>query len=492
MIQGKRQVDSAVMEKSRQKFNIFWLIGAILLWAVVVFSVKLAVLAALALVLFFIVWRNESAFFYFLAAYLPFQIALNPLPGVDLMSGRILIVALFLVLLLKNGPKFLLDAKKAGLFLLLFLVLCLVSLAGADDWWRGARKIVFFASIFPLVFITAWLIKGANKIEKLANIIVFSAAVCAVLGLAQFGLQFYLGPEKIADFTADYIAPVFYGQSFGELVVQNPSWQAQIGGKTLMRAIGIFPDPHMFSFFMGFGSLLALAAAIFCPKRKLFFFFAFILCSLALLLTFSRGGYLGFAAGLGAFFFIAWPKLDLKAKRLFKSFLGAAAVCAFVWGAPVASRFVSSFDASEGSNAGRLEIWRESFSLGRDNIFTGAGLGNYPLALNPYENYRSAVTSHNLYLDILAEIGIFGLIAWLLFMFYCFKNSLQKAKSGEWIYAAAGAGCFGFFAYFLVHSFFETAIFNPTILAILMIAAGISAAKIDGFPSFRRGYCVLP
>jgi O-antigen ligase len=170
--------------------------------------------------------------------------------------------------------------------------------------------------------------------------------------------------------------------------------------------------------------------------------------------------------------------LDLKAKNLFRALLAASAICVFIWGAPLASRFFSSFDSSEGSNAGRLEIWRQSIYLSRQSLFTGAGLGNYPLALNPYENYRSAVTSHNLYLDILVEIGVFGLIAWLLFMFYCFKNSLKLMRSKEAVFAAIGAGCFGFFVYFSVHSFFETAIFNPTILAILMIAAGLAAAKI--------------
>jgi len=42
-----------------------------------------------------IAWRWTLGVFYFLVAYLPFQVALNLTPDVDLMSGRILIVGLF-------------------------------------------------------------------------------------------------------------------------------------------------------------------------------------------------------------------------------------------------------------------------------------------------------------------------------------------------------------------------------------------------------------
>ncbi|KKS68832.1 MAG: Heptosyltransferase family, partial [Parcubacteria group bacterium GW2011_GWA1_42_7] len=443
----------------------------------------------LSLIVFFICWRRDGAFFYFLAAYLPFQIALNPAAGVDLASGRILILVLFAAVLLKNGWQSVRSGGKTGIFLSLFLVLCLISLLGANDYWRGIRKVLFLASIFPLMPLVVWFINDAKKAKKFLDIILFSSLACAVLGLIQFISQFFMGIEKASRFLSLYIAPVFYGHSFGRLVVENPSWYAEVRGETIMRAVGVFPDPHMFSFFLGFGALFALSVVIFYPKRKIFSFFVFIVCSLTLFLTFSRGGYLGFLAGVCALIVVSWPKLSVKAKKLFRVSLLAATVCVFIWGGPVASRFISSFDSNEGSNAGRLEIWREVVYLSRDSFWTGAGLGNYPLLLNPYENYRSAVTSHNLYLDILVETGVFGLIAWIVFLFYCFKNSLRQIRSEEAIARVFGAGCFGFFVYFSVHSFFETAIFNPTILAFLMIAAGLSASLNHNSPlsSLRRG-----
>jgi O-antigen ligase len=154
-------------------------------------------------------------------------------------------------------------------------------------------------------------------------------------------------------------------------------------------------------------------------------------------------------------------------------------------GGLISARFFSSFNLNEGSNQGRLAIWQESFNVFLENPILGVGLGNYPLTTNPYLDYRTSVTSHNLYLDILAETGIFGLLAWLWFIVAAAKAAWRKIKSvqkEDWI---VGLGTLGALVYFSVHSFFETAIFNPTILAFLMIVCGLAAANIRSIPARR-------
>lgn len=143
---------------------------------------------------------------------------------------------------------------------------------------------------------------------------------------------------------------------------------------------------------------------------------------------------------------------------------------------PVWTRFSSSFNLTEGSNLGRLKIWTEALTQFEKAPLLGVGLGNYPLALDFNAIYRSAVTSHNLYLDILVEMGIFGLLAWLWFLGGILKKLLSKIKGETRQLSIIATGLLGAIIYFCIHSFFETSIFNPTILAYLMIVSALASS----------------
>jgi O-antigen ligase len=166
----------------------------------------------------------------------------------------------------------------------------------------------------------------------------------------------------------------------------------------------------------------------------------------------------------------AWPRLEGKAQKFIAGFIFLAAVFLLIFGWPVIARFSSSFDLAEGSNSGRLLIWQDSWEVFKKSPVTGAGLGNYSLALNFASDYRNSLTSHNLYLDLLAELGVFGLLVWLWF----YGSALKQLQLGIKSCFPAALGVLGALTYFFIHSFFETAIFNPTVLAFLMIILGLT------------------
>ncbi|TSC53326.1 MAG: O-antigen polymerase [Parcubacteria group bacterium LiPW_39] len=459
--------------------GIFWLPKLIL---------GLLILAALGL--FFYYW-SETAF-YLLVAYLPFQVALNLAPGIDLLSGRVLILLLAAVWLIKLFQKKELPNFKnqAAIGLILFFILALISLLGAaqPDW--GWRKLLLFLSIFPLFFLAADLIDSRRKIKKIIYVIVGGATFSALIALAQFLAQFIWGSQKIIDFWALKVAPLFYGQTTAGLVAQNPSWLVEMNGQTLMRAIGLFPDPHMLAFFLGLVLPFVLALIFFEEKHRLLLFTVGCLLFTVLLLTFSRGGYLGLVASLIVVILLVWQRLKreskprttgsrpwrsvVRGKVFLGSLIGLALIVGIIFGAPVISRFFSSFDLGEGSNIGRLQIWQESLAVAKEHLLLGVGLGNYPAEVDFSGSYRSAITSHNLYLDILAEMGIFGLLAWFWFLGGAGLAALKEIKQEE--LAAPALGILAALIYFAVHSFFETAIFNPTVLAFLMIVVGLAVS----------------
>ncbi len=432
--------------------------------------------------------KSLELFFLALVFYLPFQIALNLAAGFDLLSGRLLIPLLFSFwwLKLKPAKKFSWLENEAVLALTLFFLINLISVFWAQDHFWAGRKLLVFATIFPL-FILAKEIASFKNQPVILKVMTLGAIISSLIAFFQFFSQFFWDVEKFSSFWAGKILPWFSGQTFGALVAENPSWLVQIQDRTFLRAFGLFPDPHMLAFFLGLVSFFSLAAFLFFKNRRFLWFLAFGFFSLILAFTFSRGGYLGFLAGFLAVIFFSWPKIAEEDGSFLRRGAAFFLLLALIFGGAALTRFYSSFDPNEGSNSGRLLIWQESFDHFLKNPFLGVGLGNYPLSLNPYADYRSPVTSHNLYLDILAETGIFGLLAWLWFIFASLKAAFLKIKTAQKENWVVGFGVLGALVYFSVHSFFETAIFNPTILAFLMIVCGLAAAKNNKSIDVTRG-----
>jgi len=456
-----------------------------------------AVLALAAGAIFF--YFHPQLSFYFLVGYLPFQLALNLSSDVDLLSGRLAILVFFGVYIIKQigqmklKSQYVSSAENSGstssffrtiinkishwgnnhIFMALaaFFVISAASLLVAQNQMWGARKLLVFLSVFPLFFLTKWLMARRERVNKLLWIIVLVSTLSAAVAAGQFAGQFIFGRQAVVDFWSQYIIPIFSGQSFGRLVVQDPSWFVKLGDQTIMRAIGLFPDPHMLAFFLGLTSPLVLALFFYEKKYRLFLFTVYCFLVVILLLTFSRGGYLGFFASLMAIMFFSWRRFELKLKIFISSLFFVLFILLIL--TPVFGRLFSSFDLAEGSNASRLAIWSQSLDQASGHWLTGVGLGNYPLSLDFNAPYRSAVTSHNLYLDIFVETGIFGLLSWLLFLGATVRSALTKIKDADGFLSALAIGLFGAIIYFVVHSFFETPIYNPTILAFLMVVTGL-------------------
>ena len=82
----------------------------------------------------------------------------------------------------------------------------------------------------------------------------------------------------------------------------------------------------------------------------------------------------------------------------------------------VAYRFKTIED---GNSKGRLIIWRNTISIIKDKPWLGYGVGNHKLAIQKVEaaqkhNYVVSDHAHNDYLEMWSELGVFGLISYLL------------------------------------------------------------------------------
>jgi len=128
-------------------------------------------------------------------------------------------------------------------------------------------------------------------------------------------------------------------------------------------------------------------------------------------------------------------------------------------------------DMDETSNKGRLEIWRDSAVSFSRHPLTGIGIGNFPLALSEkVTNARIGASAHNIYLDIAVEMGIFGLLLFLLMLFgicrQLFRLS-QKLADGN-MRLLAGAFLVSF-VWTLTYGFFDVVILNDKVLMFMVI-----------------------
>ncbi len=475
-------------------------------------------------------WRYFSYGFFFLIFYFPFQVALNPpIIGVDIATGRLMIMVLFFICVIKFfyltkelRAQLLVTIKKdkIGWLLLLFLFFSVLSVLWSENWIWGLRKWLVFASIFPLYWIALYALfiekdggKNSSRIVITPMAIVFfvslSAFLVAISALIQFFGQFIWNGDKVFHFWARNFFPVFLGQEFGAIVFRYQSWFVNISGKTIMRAVGFFPDPHIFGFYIGLTAPLALSVILnFWSKNKIIPYWIGILCLFAAtILTFSRSAYAGLVAGIFVFF-ILWLKSGLEKKRIIFALIFITILLSGILFSPIYNRFYSSFNIKEVSNAGRLKNWREAWSVIEKYPLYGSGIGSYQLNINEKEdklnnlkqkhifsgviaswfydnnsgdyfgeNYRTPIYAHNLYLDIWAEMGIIGLLLWMGVFVIIFWESAKILFGGIVLDKCSVAYLIGTMAalsWFVVQSFFDTAIYSPIVLPILMVIFAIN------------------
>jgi putative inorganic carbon (HCO3(-)) transporter len=180
-----------------------------------------------------------------------------------------------------------------------------------------------------------------------------------------------------------------------------------------------------------------------------------------LVLTQSRGGYLGTAAALPLVIMMRWPRLW----RLVPVFIMLAIGLVWWIGLPVVLEQLSQ-EGSLGGWQNRLEVWLAAGQALQDFAFTGIGLGAfdrvlpllYPLPF-AIENFPHA---HNLLLQVGVDLGLPGLICFLALLINVgvMALSLVRRATDSALHQALAAGAAAALVALLVHGIFDAAVWN--------------------------------
>jgi len=406
----------------------------------------------------------------FLYFFLPFQFALNPTDGFDIAIIRILIIFIilfyFAYLLLKRHI-FIPRGWIVG-FLIAFLMWTLFSLFFTPVPLWTLRKIIFLFSIVPITFVLIYLFVHMPHTKKqIITATVFGATLISLIGIVQFLLQFSLSLNTILYFWSR-ITPFFLGNTFSTSVITHNSWLVHVSSYDIMRAIAFFPDPHIFSFYLGLIAPFALGL-FFITKQKLWIF-CFMIIFIADLLTFSRGGYVGLFGGIILGTILLWSHIKTSVRHFMLLFLSSLVFLLAIPHNPITGRFLSSFDQSDHSNTHRIELWHRALVEINKRPLVGTGLGTYAHTINPRATYRTPIYAHNLILDITVELGFIGFFLFCGIFITTIYHLYRNKNDYIALFAIISIGIFFF------HTLFDTPLFSVHVLPIILLIAAIASS----------------
>lgn len=243
---------------------------------------------------------------------------------------------------------------------------------------------------------------------------------------------------------------------------------ATFASQGLARAVGGVSDPNYLVLYLTIP--LALSLELFQVERsfllKIFLIFSLLAFLAVTILSFSRGGLISVMVILVLWFFKSQNKSRITAFLLTIA-IAILIVFSFLPAIPLQSwlQRISPQLALQDAGAGRFYIWRGGLDMFLDHPLVGVGIGNFLYRYPEYSYYdpRGAQqrVAHNTFLEVAAEQGIFGLLAFLSLLWVTYRYlriAATVAQERKLYFTAQLAQAFHFgFLGFLAGSFFLTA-----------------------------------
>jgi len=263
-----------------------------------------------------------------------------------------------------------------------------------------------------------------------------------------------------------------------EYVVQrvlgsNPSW----------RVFATFFNPNELAGFVGLVVPLGVAAFLWSRSTamRIIAGFATLLIIMGLLLTGSRGGWIAFAGGIFVFGLlagVAFRRTRLALAVAVVTLVLMALVALAV--TPLRLRLLGSFSGQQHSNMFRYLTWRGAELIAADHPWLGIGPGAFEFAYPRYAIGGFTRMAHQNYLQIAAEMGAPGAIAfgWMLGAFFWLAGRgfrRLRDRESRLLCAACIAGVLVFCLHSLLDYGWYIGAIQFTVFALFGLAANAAA-----------------
>ena len=338
----------------------------------------------------------------------------NDLPAINI-AGLVAIISIIISILIIYKSKISifsipLSALFIGLFgvYIIFASISLYPLASINELIR-----VFS---FLLMYITGYVIIYSQKdLLYMITLFIASSIIPAIVGYIQ----------------------LFNGAG----LYTNPGFENRIAGT--------FGHPNVLGYFLLI--IIALMVYIYIeniikkPLYKLLFVSYGVLLAILLLATYTRGAWIGLAILLGGVSLIRYPKKTLIITAIITPIIAIGAA-GYIWAQqniwynvtplediPVIARVVGLFNGDPSDSIiWRQVMWSDMYNKGLTRPWTGFGTGTIEIIVEQVRGVSlGALEAHNDYIKIFVEMGVFGLVAYIVFIIGILYSLLIRIQSRE-------------------------------------------------------------
>ncbi|AFU98951.2 O-antigen ligase family protein [Simiduia agarivorans] len=217
-------------------------------------------------------------------------------------------------------------------------------------------------------------------------------------------------------------------------------------------------------------------------KHKIFWGLAGLVISLAIVVTSSRGGFLGLMSVIGCLLYFSGKIIKGMIFGVVFSVIGFISLPLFPGGDHYKQEIVSIFDSSDGTRNERIYSWEIAWIMYKHNPVVGVGANNYPYNVSHYEylhpeydpNRKSlgGRWAHSLPFTIIAETGTLGTVLYII-CFYgvlrrCMKMGMENSgldRKSSIYYQIIFTGLVGYF----ISSLFITTLYYPVVWHVVAL-----------------------
>lgn len=410
------------------------LIGIILYLFPLITAFKL-ILGIVGVVLIF--YRAEFGL-YFTVLILP----LVSFRYVILVFGFTVISFIFKVLTVEN---FTFKRMPIKYSITLFLVPLFFAALTSFTLLQSIVRLIVYLIAFLFLFISINLIDSKQKLYYLIIAVIISATIVGLYGL----YQYKAGIE---------LKEIWIDQE------QNPDIQ--------IRIISTFDNPNILAEYLilTIPITFALLYNSNSPLKKLFFLLGIVVQGICILLTYSRGGWLGLFLAMLIFAIF----VDRKLLSLYV--MGGIGLI-IVNPKSIITRLSTIVSLEDSSNAYRIPLWKASIHMIRDFWLNGIGLGIDAFrAIYPQYMMQGIVAahSHNVFLQLFVEAGLFGLIGFIAFVLNSIRmNFIAFVKGMDIKIRRIGISVIASILGLLLHGLVDYVFFSNRIIMMFWVLISI-------------------
>jgi putative inorganic carbon (hco3(-)) transporter len=424
---------------------------------------------------------------------------LGSVGGFNITPGTLALAGLYIPYLIRRrygASVGTLQLSQASAPLGLYLLFCFLSLFGATDITLGLYEIFLVVQVFLLHF---YIVNSGNPLDDVILIIRYLLIGLVLEGLLMIALAGGLadvvgGGTRIEDpSVADVTRQINIFSLRARIDENSATGRSRVGG-----GLG---SPNDAAGYLSAVTGVALSVLLTSANRR-FKFLAAVALGLgliALILTFSRGGWVSFLVIVCIVSF-----LGLRGKRFSWRMPAAVIACLLPAGLVFSDAIVHRLTADDkGAAHSRVPLMKLATLIIEDHPLFGVGANNFPLAMEPYVTRGFSgeflYTVHNKYLLVWSETGPGALFALLWFLVDIVRRGMRCWRYRDPLVSPVAlglaAGICGQMIHMLVDIFrgYPAMEFLPVAAAVQVLleriasARGRAAVGIPGGNNFRHG-----